>query len=31
MIPLHQKAKEYMTHLKVTGFTHVLREFNVKG
>ncbi len=31
MIPLHQKAKEYMAHLKVTGFTHVLREFNKRA
>jgi ribonuclease HI len=31
MIPLHQKAKEYMTHLKITGFTHVLREFNKRA
>ncbi|HTA76943.1 MAG TPA: ribonuclease HI family protein [bacterium] len=31
MIPLHQKAKEYMLHLKVTGFTHVLREFNKRA
>ncbi len=31
MIPLHQKAKEYMIHLKVTGFTHVLREFNKRA
>ncbi len=31
MIPLHQKAKEYMTHLKITGFTHVLREFNSRA
>lgn len=31
MIPLHQKAKEYMVHLKVTGFTHVLREFNKRA
>lgn len=31
MIPLHQKAKEYMVHLKVTGFTHVLREFNQRA
>ena len=31
MIPLHQKAKEYMVHLKVIGFTHVLREFNKRA
>jgi ribonuclease HI len=31
MIPLHQKAKEYMVHLKVVGFTHVLREFNKRA
>jgi ribonuclease HI len=31
MIPLHQKAREYMVHLKITGFTHVLREFNKRA
>jgi ribonuclease HI len=31
MIPLHKKAKEYMAHLEVTGFTHVLREFNKRA
>jgi ribonuclease HI len=31
MIPLHQKAKEYTAHLKVVGFTHVLREFNQRA
>jgi ribonuclease HI len=31
MIPLHQKAKEYLSQLKVTGFTHVLREFNKRA
>jgi len=31
MIPLHQRAKEYMVHLKVVGFTHVLREFNKRA
>jgi len=31
MIPLHQKAKEYLSYLKVTGFTHVLREFNKRA
>jgi len=31
IIPLYQKAKEYLSHLKVTGFTHVLREFNKRA
>jgi ribonuclease HI len=31
MIPLHQKAKEYIVNLKVIGFTHVLREFNKRA
>ena len=26
--PLYQKAQEYLVHLKVTGYKHVLREFN---
>ncbi|MGH7739985.1 MAG: ribonuclease HI family protein [bacterium] len=31
MILLHRKAREYMAQLEVTGFTHVLREFNKKA
>jgi ribonuclease HI len=31
IIPLFQKAKEYLSHLKVTGYTHVLREFNKRA
>ena len=31
MIPLHQKAKAYLSQLKVVGFTHVLREFNKRA
>ncbi len=31
IIPLYQKAKEYLSHLKVTGYTHVLREFNKRA
>ena len=28
MIPLFQKAKEYLSHLDVTGYKHVPREQN---
>lgn len=28
MIPLYQRAKEYLAHLEVTGFKHVPRELN---
>jgi ribonuclease HI len=31
IIPLFQKAKEYLSHLKVTGYTHVMREFNKRA
>ena len=31
MIPLHQKAKEYLGHLTVVGFTHVPRELNQRA
>jgi len=31
IVPLYQKAKEYLAHLKVTGFTHVMREFNKRA
>lgn len=31
IVPLHQRAKEYLVHLKVEGFTHVPRELNKKA
>jgi ribonuclease HI len=31
IIPLHQRAKEYLKHLEVIGYTHVLREFNKRA
>ncbi len=31
IVPLYQKAKEYLAHLKVTAYTHVLREFNKRA
>ncbi len=31
MVPLYQKAQEYLSRLKVVGFTHVLREFNKRA
>lgn len=31
MVPLYQKAREYLSQLKVVGFTHILREFNKRA